>query len=313
MTNGMHFNAQWLLLLVLFVIAGNVPAADPLISPPTLTRRTIAPDKNLQGGPNSKELALRDGDMQFTLFVPQPVASDTCRLTIHFHTAAWFIIQEHVRRGATNPLACFHLGEGSTVYRRPFEDRDQLNRCISAVEKKLGELGSRTRVVVSELELSSFSAGYGAIREIVKSPDYRERIKAIVLADSMYGSLETNVVDPQSVRSPAKEHVDAWVPFARAAMSGSKTFVLSYSEVPTATYASSSECADALARRLDLTPSVLPPKSEPATTDLEFPLLRRVDSGGLHLWGYGGTNAQAHMTHARHLADLWRAIEKGSR
>ena len=48
--------------------------------------------------------------------------------------------------------------------------------------------------------------------------------------------------------------------------------------------------------------------STPAASDKDFPLLRRADAGNLHVWGYGGTNAQAHMTHVRHAADIWKAL-----
>jgi hypothetical protein len=287
-------------------------AAENRVEPPAMPRRTIAPDKKLQGGPRAREFLLRDGDVQFTLFLPKPLTAPNCRLTVHFHTAPWFIIQEHVRRGATNPLACFQLGEGSTVYRRAFEDRDRLARCIRAVEARLREHSALPNLVVSELELSSFSAGYGAIREIVKSPAYVERISAIVLADSMYGSFETNAPpDPSSPR-PAREHIDPWVPFAQAAAKGAKTFVISYSDVPTTAYASSRQCAEALLQRLELSHST-PVAQSPASMDPEFPLLRRTDAGGLHVWGYGGTNAQAHLTHVRHLADLWQATQVRSR
>lgn len=295
-------------MLSAFFVVGSI-AAETQVEPPAIRRRPIAPDKKLQGGPQAREFPLRDGDVQFTLFLPEPLTMPNCRLTMHFHTAPWFIIQEHVRRGATNPLACFQLGEGSTVYRRAFEDRDRLDRCIRAVETQLREHSALPNLVVSELELSSFSAGYGAIREIVKSPAYVERIAAIVLADSMYGSFATNAPPDASSRRPAGEHIDPWVPFAQAAAKGAKTFVISYSDVPTTAYASSRQCAEALLQRLELSHSA-PAAQSPASTDPEFPLLRRTDAGGLHIWGYGGTNAQAHLTHLRHLADLWRAVQR---
>ena len=46
----------------------------------------------------------------------------------------------------------------------------------------------------------------------------------------------------------------------------------------------------------------------PASTDPQFPLQSRADLGNFHIWGYGGDDAQAHMTHARHMADVWRAL-----
>jgi hypothetical protein len=94
---------------------------------------------------------------------------------------------------------------------------------------------------------------------------------------------------------------------------GKKTFVISYSDVPTAAYASTRECAEALLKRLQLTHTSLVGSHLAAAKDPDFPLLRRTDAGHLYVWGYGGTNAQAHLTHVRHLADFWRAVDSSGR
>ena len=257
-----------------------------------MPQRTIAPAKDAS---NNHQIVLNEGDVKFTLFLPDVKASSEI-LTVHFHTAEWFVVQEHIRRGARHPLAIFYLGEGSTVYRRAFEDAYRFGRVLKLIEARLG-------TPVKALEISSFSAGYGAVREIIKQPEYFARISAIVLADSMYAALNTN-----SVRTPLSEHIEVWVPFARAAIEGKKTFVFTYSAVPTSTYASSSECAQALLAALNMRDIAVEAGSTPAAREKDFPLLRRADKGNLHLWGYGGTNAQAHMTHPRHIAEIWKAI-----
>ena len=266
------------------------------VEPPELSLRGVA-----SGEPKGEQVRLREGSMEFVLFLPPNwntnVVSQT--LTMHFHTAPRFIMHEHVRRGSANPLACFQLGEGSAVYRRAFEESGRFDRVLSATTEAI-QVRSSKNVVIKAVELSSFSAGYGAIRELVKAANVFERISAIVLADSMYGSLATNA----AVRMPLQEHIDVWVPLARAAMKREKTFVFTYSEVPTVSYASSMECAAALTKALGLVGSPATPRA-----DAPVPLLRRAEAGNLHLWGYGGTNAQAHVAHVRHLADIWKAIE----
>ena len=261
--------------------------------PPAMPQRAIAPDKAPSAG---RKISLADGDVKFTLFVPPKWNSTNSMITVHFHTAEWFVIQEHNRRGAQHPLATFYLGEGSTVYRRAFEDRERLGRVLDLVGRELS-------FKPGTIEISSFSAGYGAVREIVKELKYFERIQTIILADSMYAAFETN-----AVRQPSREHREVGVPFARAAMKGQKTFVVTYSMVPTTAYASSSECAHALLAMLGVTEKPVAADSITAASDEDFPLLRRADVGNLHIWGYAGTNAQAHMTHPRHIADLWNAI-----
>src|SRR6185503_19284126 len=127
---------------------------------------------------------------------------------------------------------------------RAFENASRFGRVLGVIERQLGP--------IKDLEVSSFSAGYGAVREIIKQPEYFARIRTIVLADSMYAGLETN-----SVRKPLAEQIDVWVPFARAAIEGKKTFVFTYSAVPTSTYASSSECARALLATLGVQDSAV--------------------------------------------------------
>ena len=40
-----------------------------------------------------------------------------------------------------------------------------------------------------------------------------------------------------------------------------------------------------------------------------YPMKFRFDQRGLHVWGYGGDDAKAHMAMARTLAGYWRAVE----
>ena len=269
-------------------------SAAQAIEPPAMPQRAIAPDKAALKG---RKIPLEEGGLKFTLFVPENWQPTNRIVTVHFHTAEWFVIQEHIRRGAMHPLATFYLGEGSTVYRRAFEDKRRLRRVMEVI-------GHELSIEPGPIEVSSFSAGYGAVREIVKEQEYFDGIGTIVLADSMYAALETN-----GVRRPLREHIDVWAPFARAAMNGEKTFVITYSAVPTTSYASSSECARALLSTLGASEREVPAGSSAAASDKDFPLLRRADTGYLHVWGYGGTNAQAHMTHPRHVADIWKALE----
>lgn len=295
------------LLLVLLaaslVVGAGVDTTAPI--PPAMPRRAIAPSKAAVPGTITN---LSDGGTNFTLFIPaawRPTTSTV--VAIHFHTAAWFTIQEHLRRGAMHPLVCFDLGQGSTTYRLAFEDTNRLARVVALVEEQLRHQGRVTNLNVIALEVSSFSAGYGAVREILRRPHYHALIQTVVLCDSMYGALEP--ADVNRGRRPLGEHIDVWLPFAEAAARGDKTMLISYSAVPTSSYASTSECVAALAARLSLPLTPVAQDSGPAVQETEYPLRTRGDRGRLHVWGYAGEDAGAHLTHVRHLADLYRAIE----
>jgi len=281
------------------------PAALPV--PPPMPRRSITeppPTASLGG----EQVVLDDFDRKFILFLPavwQPArAGRDVELAIHFHGAPWFAIQEHVRRGLEGPLLVHSPGEGSTIYKESFADPARFPHLIGRVEQELASRGLPAGARVARVDVTSYSAGYGAVRELVKQPAAMALLRRVVLLDSMYGSYDDGTT------RPAAEHVDVWVPLARAAMRGEKTFVLTHSEVQTAPrYASTAECAAALLAAVNVPSRVLPRGSLPATLDPEFPLHSRADAGRFHVWGYGGADAAAHMTHARHLADVWLALD----
>jgi len=269
-----------------------------LPEPPVTARRTISARASLPG----TSIELEDGDRKYTLFIPSIAKpSSDVVLTIHFHSAIWHALQEHVDRGVTGPVIAFYPGEGSSVYAQSFQDPERLKRWM---ERTLSELKSRgwpADARIKAIDISSFSAGYGAVRELVKDPSAFALIRRVVLADSMYGSLMVGI----ETRTPLAEHVLVWKPLAEAAMKGEKTFAITFSQVPTPSYASSSEMAGALVEALGEKFVAVS-----STNDPDYPLLKRFDKGRFHVWGYIGEDGQAHMTHARHLADVWKALDK---
>lgn len=281
-------------------------AAQP--TPPPMAKRAIAPSTNELPG---TQIVLNDRGTNFTLFLPHGwtnVVSSNTTVSVHFHTVPWFVIQEHLRRGANEPLLVFALGEGSSTYRAPFEDTNRFARVLAMTEVELQRRSGLTNARIGVVDVSSFSAGYGAVRELVKSPAYFKVIRRLVLLDSFYGGLKSQK-DGSTNRVPLAEHIDVWVPFARAAMRGEKTFLVTHSEIATSSYASTFECAAALLERVGVKAQAVAGNSIPAASDPNFPLLTRADSGGLHVWSYGGTDAPAHLTHVRHLADVWEALD----
>jgi hypothetical protein len=262
--------------------------------------------------PAGQLIDIDDNGVKFLLFLPRFFAPPPNRdlvLTAHFHGATWFVIQEHLRRGLDGPLLCAALGEGSSVYRKPFEDRQRFARLIRRVEIEMNRRFPLPQGwTVRAIDISSFSAGYGAVREIVKSPEHVRIIRRIVLADSMYASYEgEETAHPTSL--PARQHIEPWLAFVKEAAAGNKTFVLTYSQVPTQNYANSALCAHALCDAIGVPMEKVMPGSLPATLDPQFPLQTRADMRGFHVWGYGGSDAQAHLTHARHIADVWKALD----
>ncbi len=92
-------------------------------------------------------------------------------------------------------------------------------------------------------------------------------------------------------------------PFARDAVAGRTTFVLTYSQIPTPSYASTAECATGLMAALGLQARMVGPDAG------RWPLISRCDAGQFHLWGYNGTDADAHLVHPRTAAEVWRTLD----
>ncbi len=295
-----------LIVLALFASSFFVHCALP--EPPPMPRRAIAPSTNELRG---TQVVLTDRGTNFTLFLPHGWTNTISTNTVlfaHFHTIAWFAIQEHVRRDAKEPLIVFALGEGSSTYGLPFKDPNRFSRVISLVESELKKRGAAAGTRVTQVDVSSFSAGYGAVRELVQQPAAFQLMRRIILLDSMYASLEPEE-NGSTNRRPLAAQLDVWLPFAHAATRGEKTFVFTHSQVPTRAYASSFECAAPLAARVGVEVKALATNSLPATRDPNFPLLRRADSGRFHIWSYDGEDAPAHLTHVRHMAEVWQALE----
>jgi hypothetical protein len=305
---SVNIAAMNLLVLLVILAPAFSAVAQGQISPPPMAKRAIALSTTEARG---TQVALSDRGTNFTLFLPDGwtnVLSGQTEIYVHFHTVPWFAIQEHIRRGAKEPLLVFALGEGSRTYRLAFEDTNRFARVLAMTEAALQNRSGSTNVRVGTLSMSSFSAGYGAVREIVKSPGYFKAIRRLALLDSFYGGLEPQQ-NGATNRVPLAEHVDVWIPFARAATRGEKTFVITHSQVVTTDYASTFECARALLQRLSIKVEPVARDLSAAANDADFPLLARADMKGLHVWSYGGTDAQAHLTHARHMAEVWQTLD----
>jgi hypothetical protein len=281
-------------MIVAIALTTSMALQASLPDPPAMPKRSISKsEKPLPG----KTIDLY-GDGKYALFIPDKWEATTdVPLTLHFHGASWFAIEEHLRRGLKEPLLAVYLGEGSSVYANAFVDPDSWPKLLSHVAGQLAE-GSTVRRV----DVTSFSAGYGAVRELLKQTAPPTIIRRIVLADSMYASFTSD-----ADKSPLQSQIDPYVGFAKQAMRGEKGFAVTFSEVPTGTYANSAACARSLVQAVGGSLNGVSAGSLPATRDPDFPLKLRFDKGSFHVWGYGGTDAQAHMTHPRHIADIWRA------
>lgn len=220
------------------------------------------------------------------LFVsPRVNPNSPVPLLIHFHGAPW-LVERHVSLYLPKTaLINVQLGAGSGVYRRPFEDPKLF---LNLLRESADELHLSRGW--SSITLSGFSAGYGAVREILRQPENFARVNTVLLLDGMHTSYvpegkplaDGGVIDGAGL--------DSFIAFAKEAMSGRKTFVVTHSEIFPGTYASTTECADYLLSQLNLQR-----RAQLRRGPVGMQQLSAMDIKGFHLRGYAGNSAPDHV------------------
>src|SRR6202008_3471347 len=84
-------------------------------------------------------------------------------------------------RLSNTALITVQLGAGSSAYRRPFEDTKLFQNLLREAADEL-----HLRRGWSSITLSGFSAGYGAVREILRQPENFARVDRVLLLDGMH-------------------------------------------------------------------------------------------------------------------------------
>jgi hypothetical protein len=276
------------------------------------------------------------------LFIgPRVNPSRPVPLLIHFHGAPWLIEQHIAAHLPKTALVTVQLGAGSSVYRRPFEQPDLFSNLLREAAAEL-----HLRRGWSSITLSGFSAGYGAVREILRHRDSFALVNNVLLLDGMHTSYmpegkplaDGGAIDPAGL--------DSFIAFAKEAVAGRKSFVFTHSEIFPGTYASTTECADFLLAQLNLQLANLPhattklkrEKSKSSPDDpnrgvgkvkpqfgnlnlkrrpqlrqgpLGMQQLSAVDAGRFHVRGYAGNTAPDHIDHLQAMPAWFGLLLRG--
>lgn len=247
-----------------------------------------------------KRLSLPLGE----LFVSDRFAvRDQIPLVVHFHGEPW-LIEQHVSKAAPGAaLVTINMGAGSARYAAPFGEPTRFRMLLDEAAAGVGVIAGR-RPVWSSITLTSFSAGYGAVRAILQASDNAALVNTILLADSLHASYltEGDVAAARSADLPVDPAgVAAFVSFASEAAGNRKRFWITHSEVYPGTYASTTETANAVLAALKL-------ERRPVLE--EGPIgMQRLSSariGGFVLAGYAGNSAPDHLDHLYAIGDWLR-------
>ncbi|MFM7242651.1 MAG: hypothetical protein ACKO40_00560 [Planctomycetaceae bacterium] len=230
-------------------------------------------------------------------------ASDPGDLLIHFHGAVDTIRGAMERAGTSATVVVVNQPGLSAAYAAPFRDDPKLFGALLAEPPRAGGGDDAPTPRWRRVTLSCFSAGYGAVREVLRDEHSAARVDAIVAADSIYAGLdETTPAD--GVRHIDPRDMAGFLAFARSAEAGEKVFVITHSAQPTP-YASTTETANFLLAALGIA-------REPVATaaDEGFPQTSRAGRGRFEVLGFAGASGPAHLFHLRSIDRWWQAAER---
>ena len=218
-------------------------------------------------------------------------------LFVHFHGAPWLAECSVQQRNRKAGILTIHLGAGSGVYSRAFSDPAKFAALLDEAAK---QLSPQSPPHFHPVVITSFSAGYGAVREILKNPANWEHIDAIVLMDSIHtGSTTGNQPGPLETDS-----LQPFVDFAKAAVAGKKTLIVTHSEIFPGTFASTTETSDYVLSQLGL-------KRKPLVRwgPVGMQQTSEVRAGRFRLMGFAGNSAPDHIDHF-HGLEHWLKLAK---
>ena len=248
--------------------------------------------------PSGRRVALEG--LGATLFVPDGYktnSSGDVDILLHLHGSPAVIEPAIKESGLNSVLIAFNRKGLSKVYAEPFSDpalfKRLLDSAISALEsQKIVENPKLGRVVIS-----SFSAGFGGVRAMLKVPETFARIDGLIMADSIYcgytGDPANHKVDPALMEGFRR--------FAVEAAEGRKTFFLTHSAQIPEGYASTTETADFLIQAVGL-----------GTVDKlrdwgpSLKQTRGYTKGRFNVLGFSGKEATDHLAHLRRIGLFWK-------
>jgi len=193
-------------------------------------------------------------------------------------------------------------GIGSGAYSDAFGNPDVFKHLVASIEATLKKQSGDRRAHIRHLALSAWSAGYGAVNEILKYED--SRIDAVILLDGLHAAWNPMARNHESgVASLSDGPIAPTFRFAKEAVAGRKLFVFTHSDVQPETYPSTRQTADLLLSEVGLV------RTPVDTGDERFGQTAKVDVKGFHVWSFRGANEDAHCSHIPHITEAIHLIE----
>lgn len=291
-------------LISLFAACFAAPAQQ---NPSPMVEHTREHPRLTKTQPEGRRLPLELG----TLFVPKNLfSSETMTLKRHenaskraikllffFHGGDW--LPEFAAAQQQNmAVITVQAGAGSGNYVKLFaEDPARFLRLIAEAEAKSG-------LTFGEIDLGGWSAGCGALRQILGDPASYDRVGGVLCIDGVHTGYVNGKPGPEESQIET-DNLQNWLRLGRDAMAGKKRFILTHSEIFPGTFASTTETADYLLREWGLAAHPVV-KWGPMKTQM----LSEERAGGLLVVGFAGNSAPDHVDQLHSLPEYLSWLAK---
>ena len=260
-------------------------------NPSPMVEHTRVHPRLEQASPRGRREKLSTG----SLFIPAKLQyKKKLPLFVHFHGATW-LPEVAAARAGRSAVISIHTGTGSSAYAKQFSDPVLFGQILREASEKTG-------IAFGPISLTAWSAGHGAIREILQVPEYYDRVQKVLLIDGLHtayaggkpGPLESNL-EP--------DHLEIFLKFAQDAVAGRKTLVITHSEIFPGTFASTTETADWLLAKLGLRR-----RATLRWGPMTMQQLSEVRAGKFRLIGYAGNSAPDHVDQFHSLPEYLKLL-----
>lgn len=268
-------------LVATFVFALAAHAAEPQ-NPSPMVEHTREHPRLKEEHPAGRREKLDAG----TLFIPQAiVARKEAPLLVFMHGGAWIPEVAAAKHGMA--ALVIQRGDG---YKALFENEGALETLVDAAAAKAA-------MRWTQITAGGWSAGCQGIRAMLRHESAVKRIDRVIMIDGIHtsytdgkpGPLESKI-DTAGLRPIAA--------FAREAVAGRKTMLITHSEIFPGTFASTTETADWLLRELGVKRRAIL-----AWGPMKTQQLSEAKIGVFHLLGFAGNSAPDHVDQLHALAD----------
>jgi len=232
-----------------------------------------------------------------TLFVPQGLHRNRpATILFFFHGGGW-LPELAASRQRQMAVVLVQAGAGSGSYVQLFKDPTRFLSLIAAAE-------SASHMHFSQIALGGWSAGCGALRQILLDPASYDRINRVLCIDGVHTGYTNGTPGPGESDLESRTLQGSLV-FVSDALAGKKRLIVTHSEIFPGTFASTTETADWLLREWQFSAHPMV-RFGPMGTQM----LSRVSAGGLTVIGFAGNSAPDHVDELHSLPEYLHWLQQ---